>query len=55
MKWKKKMMSDLRFTQEGLKNTIARLLKENDELRLKVKVYEENVGKIVLNPKSTHE
>lgn len=49
------MMSDPRFTQEGLKNTIARLLKENDELRLKVKVYEENVGKIVLNPKSTHE
>jgi len=55
MNWKEKMMSDPRFTEEGLKNTIARLLKENDELRLKVRVYEESVGKIVLNPKSVHE
>ena len=55
MNWKEKMMSDHRFTEEGLKNTIARLLKENDELRLKVRVYEESVGKIVFNPKSGHE
>ena len=34
------MMNEYRFTIEGLKDTIARLLKENDELRLKLRVYE---------------
>jgi regulator of replication initiation timing len=49
------MMNDYRFSLEGLKETVARLLKENDELRMKLRVYEENVGKIALNPKSKHE
>ena len=49
------MMNDHRFTTEGLKETIARLLKENDELRAKIRVYEEIVGKIVLNPKGSYE
>lgn len=48
-------MNDYRFSLEGLKETVARLLKENDELRMKLRVYEENVGKIALNPKSKHE
>tara|TARA_Y100001938_G_C7987510_1_gene377688 strand:- start:729 stop:887 length:159 start_codon:yes stop_codon:yes gene_type:complete len=48
-------MNEHRFTQEGLKETVARLLKENDELRMKLRVYEENVGKIALNPKSKYE
>ena len=41
------MMNDHRFTTEGLK--------ENDDLRAKIRVYEENVGKIVLNPKGSYE
>tara|TARA_Y100000593_G_scaffold53735_1_gene100585 strand:+ start:2739 stop:2900 length:162 start_codon:yes stop_codon:yes gene_type:complete len=49
------MMNEHRFTMEGLKETIARLLKENDELRMKLRVYEENVGKIAMNPKGKHE
>ena len=49
------MMNEYRFSIEGLKDTIARLLKENDELRLKLRVYEENVGKIEINPKSINE
>jgi|TARA_B100000282_G_scaffold83960_1_gene58397 regulator of replication initiation timing len=49
------MMNEHRFTMEGLKDTIARLLKENDELRLKLRIYEENVGKIAINPKSINE
>ena len=49
------MMNEYRFTIEGLKETIARLLRENDELRLKLRVYEENVGKITINPKSINE
>ena len=49
------MMNEYRFSIEGLKDTIARLLKENDELRLKLRVYEENVGKIAINPKSSNE
>ena len=40
------MMNEHRFTMEGLKDTIARLLKENDELTLKIRIYQENVGKI---------
>ena len=48
-------MNEYRFTMEGLKDTIARLLKENDELRLKLRIYEENVGKLSLNPKSINE
>ena len=42
------MMNEHRFTMEGLKDTIARLLKENDELRLKLRIYEENVGNCLL-------
>jgi len=49
------MMNEYRFSIEGLKDTIARLLKENDELRLKLRVYEESVGKIAINPKSINE
>ena len=49
------MMNEYSFTIEGLKETIARLLRENDELRLKLRVYEENVGKIAINPKSINE
>ena len=49
------MMNEYRFTIQGLKDTIARLLKENDELRLKLRVYEEYVGKIAINPKSINE
>ena len=49
------MMNEYRFSIEGLKDTIARLLKENDELRLKLRVYEEKVGKIAINPKSINE
>ena len=49
------MMNEYRFSIEGLKDTIARLLKENDELRLKLRVYGENVGKIAINPKSINE
>lgn len=49
------MMSDYRFTIEGLKETVARLLRENDELRIKIRVYEENVGKIALKPRGYNE
>ncbi len=48
-------MNEYRFSIEGLKETIARLLKENDELRMKLRVYEENVGKIALKPQNKHE
>ena len=48
-------MNEYRFSIEGLKDTIARIIKENDELRLKLRIYEENVGKISLNPKSINE